>query len=382
MLGDTLAAIDAYREAVRLSRQHNLHLMTITAQGELAQQLHYYGRRPETMDICQQIIEQCVDANGDPLPVAGLAYALLGEMEIQSCDFEKAGEHIELGVELCEQYDLLPNTLSALVSAVQLLYTVGKTKEARKVLRYARQLAAQANFISHIALFEAIEADFCLHEGKVKAAARWAEKADFSPADSLSVEREYEYLLYARLLLAKNQSQEAIRVLDNLEQVARTGQRNFILITVLLRQALAYLASGEETQAIDRVDIALELAEAGGYQMPFLESGEALIKLLLKARMRRTDVIAPEFIDQILSNAEQFGIASGVAPAQVLVDPLSERELEILRLIADGLLNKEIAQRLIISQATVKRHVANIYGKLGVHHRTEAVARARELNLL
>jgi LuxR family maltose regulon positive regulatory protein len=66
----------------------------------------------------------------------------------------------------------------------------------------------------------------------------------------------------------------------------------------------------------------------------------------------------------------------------VLVDPLSERELEILRLIADGLLNKEIAQQLIISQATVKRHVANIYGKLGVHHRTEAVARARELNLL
>ena len=154
-------------------------------------------------------------------------------------------------------------------------------------------------------------------------------------------------------------------------------------------QALALQARGDTSLAIDALERALSLAEPGGFVRVFVDEGEPMAALLRQAATRG---IAPSYVGELLrafgAEVQEGREAEGRSPqhpstsAPLLIEPLSERELEVLRLIAAGLSNREIADRLIIAISTVKTHVNNIYRKLDVSKRTQAVARARELNML
>jgi LuxR family maltose regulon positive regulatory protein len=146
------------------------------------------------------------------------------------------------------------------------------------------------------------------------------------------------------------------------------------LISVHLQQAQAQQALGQREQALSLIADALHLAVPEGYRRAFLDEGLAVLELLPAVRH-----LAPQFVDELLSAA---GVQGVVARPQPLVERLSERELEVLQLIAAGLSNREIGQRLFITVGTVKVHTASIYGKLGVHSRTQAVAKANALGLL
>jgi LuxR family maltose regulon positive regulatory protein len=150
------------------------------------------------------------------------------------------------------------------------------------------------------------------------------------------------------------------------------------LITVYILQARLQQALGNGKKALSRLGIALSLAAPEDYRRAFLDEGQPVINLLPKARH-----LAPVFVDQLLTDAEaETGIRVPSRLVQPLVEPLSDRELEVLRLVADGLTNREIADRLIIGVGTVKTHLHNIYGKLEVRGRTQAVSHARELDLI
>ena len=162
-----------------------------------------------------------------------------------------------------------------------------------------------------------------------------------------------------------------------MEHTAKKGGRNRKLITIYLLQAQLLQARGKEQQAVGLVEKALRLAAPQDYRRAFLDEDKTIFNLLLQSRP-----IAPEFVDQILKDGGASGISEPVRHKQPLVEPLSERELEILRLIATGRSNPEIAEVLYLSLNTVKWHVKNLYGKLEVSNRVEAVERARELNFL
>jgi LuxR family maltose regulon positive regulatory protein len=180
-------------------------------------------------------------------------------------------------------------------------------------------------------------------------------------------------------------------VLDFLERQLRVNEEggwNECVIELLILQALALDAQGETHRALDGLQRALALAEPEGYLRIFVDEGPAMARLLYQAVERG---IAPQYAGRLLAAFEGSRLTSaplsGLKPATLgpetqLVEPLSERELEVLGLIAEGLSNREIAHRLFISPKTVKRHTSSIYGKLGVHSRTQAVAKARTLGIL
>lgn len=184
------------------------------------------------------------------------------------------------------------------------------------------------------------------------------------------------YHVYARLLLTQERVEDARHILVSLERFAQERGLHRWLITIYILQALTAERSGEHRQSLALLALAVGLAAPEDYYQAFLDEDVQIISLLPDVRH-----VAPEFVARLLAFAPGFDPKQAIA-GQPLVELLSEREVEVLGLIAAGLSNREIAERLFIAVGTVKRHANNIYGKLDVRNRTEAAAKARELEVL
>ncbi len=192
---------------------------------------------------------------------------------------------------------------------------------------------------------------------------------------------EGEYLSLARLLIAEGRPAEAGRLLDRLYTIAEGNGLQVWRIVFLAMRAVASEAQGMREAALASLEKALSLAEDEGYIRIFVEGGAPMASLIHAAAARG---FKPQYTGKLLAAFSTAPLPAGTRAVQPeeLVEPLSARELEVLRLIAEGLSNQEIAGRLYLSLRTIKFHTSNIYGKLGVKSRTEAVARARSLGLL
>ena len=223
-----------------------------------------------------------------------------------------------------------------------------------------------------------------LAAGDVKTASRWAEACDSGS--------ELEQIALARLRLAQGRSHDAQRILDRQRALAEAGGRTGRLIDILCLQALALDALDHPDEAEAALSRALSLARPEGYVRVFLDLGSPLRKLLarLAGKCARGEAIGRVTADYGRDLLDAFRQDNGAMMSQTvpsslaatLVSPLTEREIEVLHLLAEGLSNKAIAERLIVAPSTIKQHLKNIYSKLDAHSRTEAVARGRELGLL
>ena len=231
----------------------------------------------------------------------------------------------------------------------------------------------------------AMKARIHIARGNVEAAIAWERSSGATVKDTPSYLREYEHLTLARLLIAQRHrlGEVVVPFLDRLCTAARTGGRMGSVIESLVLLALGQHALGNVRAALDALTEALTLAEPEGYLRVFLDEGSQMRALLRTATARG---LAGAYTRHVLAafeapppRVEAPLVSTGATPAN---QPLTTRELEILRLIAAGLRNAEIAEHLQISPATVKRHIANTYAKLGVEHRTEALARAAEMKIL
>jgi LuxR family maltose regulon positive regulatory protein len=189
---------------------------------------------------------------------------------------------------------------------------------------------------------------------------------------------------FARIQIAQGLLEKTNQILLPLLEAAETGGHVSRAIELLILHALNYQAGDETDKAMASLDRAISLAERGGFIRIFVDEGPPMARLLYEALSRG---IAPDYVRRLLgafpiAEPEQTGSTKSQVPGSDLVEPLSERELEVLQYIAEGLTNPEIASRLYLSPHTVKVHTRNIYGKLGVSSRTQAVARARALRIL
>jgi LuxR family transcriptional regulator, maltose regulon positive regulatory protein len=232
-----------------------------------------------------------------------------------------------------------------------------------------------------------------LVQGQVAAAARWVQQRGLGPDDEPDYPREPEYLVLARVLLAQDRPGAALALLERLHVAAVSQDRAGSVIEIGALRALALAAAGEGTAAVDALAGALTLACPQGYVRVFADEGPPMAALLgaLVAAQRAEQAAARGVplgcLARVLGAFGEKPAAPGArrgAAAVVpgLVEQLTARELEVLVLLAGGASNPRIAEQLVVSLDTVKRHVSHLLGKLGAANRTEAVTRARQLGLI
>jgi LuxR family maltose regulon positive regulatory protein len=228
------------------------------------------------------------------------------------------------------------------------------------------------------------QASLWLVQGNVAAADRWhrewVARRRKNNEKMPYVLKELDQILYARILLARGRSEECLKAAGQLEKDAQKLGRNGVVLESLLLQSLACSVRGDKERALQSLERALSIAEPEAYLRIFLDEGPAMAKLLYDSVERG---IHREYVGHVLSRFPATrDIRHPPKDSEGLIEPLSHRELDVLRLIAGGASNKEVARQLFISLPTVKWHASNIYGKLGVQNRTQAVAKARVLGLL
>jgi LuxR family transcriptional regulator, maltose regulon positive regulatory protein len=228
------------------------------------------------------------------------------------------------------------------------------------------------------------QARLLLIQGEAAEAARWTSERGLGVEDEPTYLREREHLVLARVLLAQDRPDQALRLLERLHEEARDRKGSVIEIVAL--QALALRARDKRERAVNALSQALVMAEPESYVRTFVDEAPPMAEVLsegLKAERRgHLDLSVPAHYLRKLIAALERDATGAALPAAGLQEALSERELEVLQLIAAGKSNRRIASELFVSVGTVETHINHIYRKLEVHSRTQALARARELNLI
>lgn len=384
MNGDVIAAEETYRSVARLVQVAGNHYAIAHAISELAQLLHWRGRRLEAIALCQKTIERYVDARGLPLPVSGVLHLILGHLYYEGNALEDARRHIELGSRACRHLSGIGMPAWGLIIQARLQFVMGDVPAALATVEEAHHAAIQQREIHTISVAAATETNFHLRQGNVTRARRWADSIHVSVRDVNELTREPEYFAYVRVLLDQKNAYQANDLLVALERLAAQGDRAGSLIIIHVLQALTQQILGNHDVALERINRALLLAAPDAYKRTFLDEGPAVQPLLYEMAQASSHDRAGEFARILLGefvDEPSPAAATSITTASALIEPLTERELEVLRLLAKGFSNREIALQLVISVATVKSHTSNIYSKLGVHTRTQAVAKARTLGL-
>jgi LuxR family maltose regulon positive regulatory protein len=386
-LGATVAKLDA---VARGAEEHGNVVVAASAWCDVASAEYRRGRIREARAIYLRILEIARDAEGHFLPVATEALVGLGEVMRETNELEAAMTWLEQGMELAERWNrvLLGQ---GYVTLSRIRQSGGDWEGARRAIEEARRLAARTEVTSVDDLIaDYWQAQLRLAQGDLDGVERWGKElgldrvteADaFGPARDMPARiRRYQVETWARLLVARGRLSEGLTLIGRLISVMAERGRIGRTIDLLGLQAVALHAQGELGEAMVSLERALALAEPEGYIRTFVEAGPRMAKLLHEAKRRG---IHPEYASRLLAAfPPTSGKASGMAAVPGLVEPLSDRELEVLRLIAGGLSNHEIAARLVLAAGTVKTHTRNIFGKLGVNSRTQAVAEARKLGIL
>ena len=264
-------------------------------------------------------------------------------------------------------------------------------KAKRRVMGYGNEITAKE--------LEALQAFLVMRRGGDRSlVSRWAEMSGLSVDDEPSYLKEFRHLTFARWLIVSGKAKQVLPLLSRLLTAAEKASRGRMVIEILIVQALAHDSLGNEAEAVKSLENALVLAQPESFVRTFIDEGEPLSKLLvelLKQKGKRWESEKPELLQYVVKLKEVFGPSGPVPtvktatttgaeplPWWYVEDPLSERELEVLQHVARGLSNQEIADKLFLSAGTVKRHMSNIYQKLDVHSRTQAIERARTLQIM
>jgi LuxR family maltose regulon positive regulatory protein len=316
-----------------------------------------------------------------PLPVIGWVYLRVGELQYERNELPEAWDHLSRGLERAELGGDVRAMIAGYLIAGRLKLTEGDVDAATAYLERARPLLEQAPFPDWTSRFERYQLDLWLAQGRLRAAVAWVDETLTTGVLEARSESEVAQLALTRVLIVKGDAPARDRALALLTRLLRDAEaegRAGVQIEALALRALAHWQSGDRAGAMVSLERAPRLAEPEGYVRLFADLGHPMSRLLQEARSR--DVM-PDYVARLLA-ACGADLANAALTTGTPSEPLSVREQEVLKLIAAGLTNREIAETLSISPETVKKHTGSIYGKLGVRGRTEAALRAGRLDVL
>ena len=340
------------------------------------------GRLGEAMRTYEQALQRAAEQGGPVLRGTADMYVGMSEVYRERDDLPAATQHLLRSQELGEHTGLPQNRYRWRVAMARIREAEGDLGGALDLLNEAERLYV-GDFFPNVRPVPALKARVWIAQGRLGEALGWAREQGLSVDDDLSYLREFEHITLARVLLARYQGEraeasihEATRLLERLLPAAEEGARTGRVIEILVLQALAHQARGDIPAALACLERALTLAEPEGYVRVFVDEGPPMASLLRAAAKQG---IARNYVRRLLAAVSETGHDSPVE--QALIDPLSERELDVLRLLGTELDGPAIARELMVSLNTMRTHTKNIYAKLAVTNRRAAVRRAAELGL-
>ncbi|MBM4459948.1 MAG: helix-turn-helix transcriptional regulator [Chloroflexi bacterium] len=398
VLGDAYVQADrlveanrAYQEAALASQAVGNPVLVRVITNDVARLRVAQGRLHEAARLYREVLDWGSGQRAPLYPV-GQAYVALGDLLREWNDLAAAEGHLRAGMEHSERGGYARFAMLAALALAQIRAVQGDAAAAAELGRRAEQLAAKTGVAAFAALVAARRARLHLMPAvfQLAPALQWLQASGLHPDDRPAAAAETEYLTLARALNARRRemagSPSPRPLLSRLLHVAERAGRVRSVVEIGCLTALAWQVEGDAARALVALERALALAEPEGYMRLFLDEGPPMAGLLRLAVGRN---VHREYVTRLLDTySTETGAAPSVATAAVgagrpaLAEPLTERELEVLRLLAAGLSNAEIAAHLVVSLSTVKTHARSIFGKLNVASRTQAVARGREFNLL
>lgn len=404
-LGDVDSGLQLLGQAAQSPNRPDNKLATALVLCELAELRLKQFRFDEAQELYQRALTISTTAEGTPLPIAGHAMMGLGDIALERFDLDAAEGLLKDGIKLTERWSLI-NTLEGYLSLAMLYHAqeqTGAVRESplRDTLATLEDLARRFDASEYDDIVvETVKMRASLDEGNLGAVRQWVFERGFEQmpaqkpahyADGTIDSRIYKYELpiLARWHIAEGRFQDAVAVLRELAHLAAEAERPYLLVESLILQARVFQLMGKAEAALNALARALAIAEPQGARRLFLAEGEDMMRLLSAGEQEWKTSGSAEFVDDLrtlwkgISTSAPDGekeepLASAAQPAGLL----SPRELEVLHLLPSSLTAVEMADELFISANTLRSHLKNIYAKLGVHSRHEAVVKATQLELL
>jgi LuxR family maltose regulon positive regulatory protein len=340
------------------------------------------GRLGEAMRTYEQALQLAGEQGGPVLRGTADMYTGISQIHCERGDLRAATQHLLTSQELGEHAGLSQHRYRWRVAMARVAQAEGNLAGAVDLLNEAERCYV-SDFFPNVRPVPALRARVWIGQGRVGEALGWAREHDLSVDDDLSYLREFEHITLARLLLARHEDErsqrsvhEAAGLLQRLLLAAAEGGRTGRVIEILILQALAHQAQGDMPTALASLGRAVTLAEPDGYVRIFADEAPPILPLLRAVAKQGT---RPNYARRLLAAVGTTEVGSGPT---TLIDPLSERELDVLRLLGTELDGPAIARELTVSLNTMRTHTKSIYAKLAVTSRRAAVRRAAELDLL
>jgi len=376
MTGDFHQARKIYDQVVEICRVTNNDEMLMNTNKDIAVILMEQGQLRQAERLLLETLKTAIRSDGQRLPLSAGIYSELSKVYYEWNQLEQVKHYVHQCLEVSQQWGNIGQQAIGIIMSAKSEQANGKIEQAHALMLTADQV----NRDNRLNLWNSIQIEgaldrFWLKLGSLERVAQRIKASNINTSDEITYLHEDKYLTLLRWLLASEDYDSALGLAERMLQKAQNDHRMLKVVELLVLEALAYLGKKETATAVTLLSRSVALAQPEGYKRVFLDEGELVLKLL---HLVKSNQDATGYARELL---EAFSPVLATVPVlvQLLIEPLSGREIEVLKLIETGLPNQEIASRLYISITTVKKHISNIYAKLDVNTRTQAVSRGKEL---
>jgi LuxR family maltose regulon positive regulatory protein len=387
-------AIQQYNSAKQMAMAGENRFLTASISEAQALSLTYQGRLHQAADCYRQIINEGYGEEVLRYPSSGVGHIGLAEICLEQNELQTANDYLDRGLALCQSSGVGYNLMIARCIQARLLLALGDLEGSVNKLNEVEELIDRerpSHLAFHIGWYQ-VRLRLLLHD--TEKAVYWAETIPDIIRDKMPDKKlpaafyEIQRISKAKVCLKQKKYSEVLKIFPEVYSTASEAGRIMRIVEISLLKALAEQAKGNTRDSLAMLGDSLNLARPGEYVRLFLDEGEPAIELLKTySKSEENPSVLRAYSKKIIQACFDPGLKRNttLTPRMIdsgMVDPLTDREVEVLSMIADGLSNQDIAGRLFLAIGTIKKHINNIYAKLAVNKRTKAVARAKELGII